>query len=105
MIKKLRQLFMFAVPTLLGALNLTHPMARPPIYRAIVHHVSWWSTLHVLNLVLFPLLGLTGYLLVKDVHNLAASVSRVALAIYIPLYAAFDALAGIGTGVLVANAQ
>ena len=48
-----------------------------------------------------PLLGLAAYLLVKDVRNIAASVSRIALGIYVPIYAAFDALAGIGTGILV----
>jgi hypothetical protein len=32
-------------------------------------------------------------------------VAKIALAIFVPLYAAFDALAGIGTGILVKNAE
>ena len=55
--------------------------------------------------MLFPLLGLAGYLLVNDVPNRAATVAKIALAIFVPLYAAFDALAGIGTGILVKNAE
>jgi hypothetical protein len=105
MIKKLQRIGLFIFPTILGGLNLTHPRITPPIYNAVVHHLPWWTTLHLLNLILFPLLGLSGYLLVRDVQNFAATVSRVAIAIYVPIYAAFDALAGIGTGILVLNAQ
>ena len=99
MSKRLEQLLIFSAPLLVGLLNLFHPMFRPPVYAGLIQHISWWIPLHLLNLVLFPLLGLAGYLLVKDVHNLASVVARVALALFIPLYAAFDALAGIGTGI------
>jgi len=34
------------------------------------------------------------------VQNAAATVSRIAIAVFVPLYSAFDALAGIGTGLL-----
>ena len=63
-------------------------------------HLRWWGTLHLLNLALFALAGLAVYLLLEDVHNFAATASRVAISVFIPLYAAFDALAGIGTGLL-----
>jgi hypothetical protein len=39
------------------------------------------------------------------VPGTAASISRAAIAIFVPPYAAFDALAGIGTGILVKNAS
>ena len=105
MSKRLEQLLIFSAPLLVGLLNLFHPMFRPPVYAGLIQHISWWIPLHLLNLVLFPLLGLAGYLLVKDVHNLASVIARVALVLFIPLYAAFDALAGIGTGILVRNAE
>jgi integrase family protein with SAM-like domain len=63
--------------------------------------LGWWITLHVLNLAGFPLLVLPAYLLVKDVNNAAATVAKIAIAIFVPIYTAFDALAGIGTGTLV----
>ncbi len=103
--KQLQQVVLFGAPILVGLLNLTHPMFAPPVYRGIVDHISWWTTLHILNLVLFPLIGLAAYLLVKDVNNLAASLTKVALAVFVPIYAAFDAIAGIGTGILVENAK
>ena len=77
------------------------PMARSPIYRGMVHHVDWWICLHLINLVGFPFVGLAGYLLTQGIYHPAAIVSRVAVAVFIPIYAAFDALIGIGTGTLV----
>ena len=67
--------------------------------------MPWWLRLHLANLAIFPLLGLAAYLLVRDVRNRAAAWSRVAIAVYVPLYAGFDALVGVGTGVLVQNAS
>jgi hypothetical protein len=86
---------------LLGAVNLTHPVIASPVYAGVLHHLDWWVKLHIINLALFPLFGLSAYLLLDGVYNLAATVSRVAIAVFVPLYAAFDALMGIGTGTLV----
>ena len=105
MSKRLQQVLLFVPPTLTGLLNLTHPRFRPPVFIGIVHHISWWLTLHILNLALFPLLGLAAFILVRDTHNFASAVTKVALAIFIPIYAGFDAIAGIGTGILVENAK
>ena len=105
MLKQLRNVVLFGVPLAIGVLNLRHPILKPPIYAEILPHLPWWITLHLLNLILFPLLGLAAYLLVKDVHNIAASISRFALGVFVPIYAAFDALAGIGTGIVVLNAH
>ena len=98
---RLRQLLLFGPPLLVGAVNLTHPVIPSPVYGGVLRHLDWWLKLHIINLVLFPLLGLSAYLLLHDVYSLAATVSRVAIAVFVPLYAAFDALMGIGTGTLV----
>jgi hypothetical protein len=97
----LRQFLIFAPPVLLAGLNLTHPIIPSPVYAGVLHHLAWWLQLHVINLALFPLFGLAAYLLMANVHNAAATVSRFAVAVFIPVYAAFDALMGIGTGTLV----
>jgi len=98
-----RRFFIFVPPAILGSLNLWHPMIQVP-YRDILPKLHWWLHLHFLNLILFPLLGLAAYLLLQGVQNVAASLSRIAIALFVPLYAAFDGLAGIGTGILVHNA-
>jgi len=95
-----RRTLLFAPPALLSIVNFRHPILTAPIYRSVSPHLPWWSTLHLLNLGLFALLGLAVYLLLDRVHNAAATLSRVALAVFIPLYCAFDALAGLGTGLL-----
>jgi hypothetical protein len=96
----LRRALLFGPPALLGVVNLGHPILTPPIYRNVSPHLPWWGTLHLINLGLFTLTGFAVYLLLDEVHNVAATLSRLAIAVFIPLYAAFDALAGIGTGLL-----
>lgn len=97
----LRRLLLFGAPALVGVVNLTHPVIAPPVYAGVLHHLDWWVTLHILNLALFPPLGLAAYTLISDLNGVAATVSRVAIAVFIPIYAGFDALMGIGTGLLV----
>src|SRR5438132_2347907 len=104
MTHRLRQIFLFLPPLLVGALNVMHPIAHHPIYAGILHHVDWWISLHLLNLVGFPLVGLAAYLLVQGINTPAAILSRIAVVVFIPIYAAFDALAGIATGTLVKQA-
>jgi hypothetical protein len=101
----LRRIALFVPPLLAIAFELGHPVLRPPMYPAVSHHLPWWLYLHLANLAIFPLLGLSAFLLVQGLEGRAASIARAAAVVYVPLYAAFDALAGIGTGVLVQNAS
>jgi hypothetical protein len=68
-----------------------------------VRHIStlwgWWLLLHILQLPLFALLGLT-VLWMLPAQGRASQVSRYALGVYLVLYPAFDALVGIGSGIL-----
>jgi hypothetical protein len=96
----LRRLALFGPPLLVAAFEMRHPIAHAPIYPSVAAHMPWWLTLHVANLALFPLLGLAAWTLLKGVQNRAATFSRVAIGVFIPLYTAFDALAGVATGVL-----
>jgi len=97
----LRRLALFGPPLLVAAFEMRHPIAHAPIYPSVAAHMPWWLRLHVANLVLFPLLGLSAWTLLKGVQSRAATFSRVAIAVFIPLYTAFDALAGVATGILV----
>ncbi len=101
----IRRIALYVPPLLVIAFELGHPVLRPPIYPAVAHHLPWWLYLHLANLALFPLLGLSAFLLVKGLGGRAATLARAAIACYVPLYAAFDALAGIGTGILVRSAS
>src|SRR5262249_16604795 len=96
----LKRLAIFGTPILLGIFNSMHPLIKPPVYDMISHHMDWWLHLHVVNLALFSLLGLSAWLLIRDLRGAAATIARIALAVYVPIYSAFDALAGISTGLL-----
>ena len=107
MSKQLRRVILFGAPLFAGIINIFHPVYFEPtgIYKAIHNNVSWWITLHVLNLFGFALLGLAGYLLVKEQHGTAATAAKISLAIFIPAYAGFDSVIGIGTGILIRYAN
>jgi hypothetical protein len=58
-----------------------------------------WLAVHVVGLALFPLLGLAVWWMLPP-SRIASRISRAGLAVYIVLYAAFDAIAGIGSAVV-----
>src|SRR6266849_7362937 len=103
----LRRLIMFGTPLVLGALLITHPVVGARFYpRTLAFYgllpvADWWLTIHVLLLPLFFLTALAAFLLIKGVHGAAATISRVALGVFVICYPAFDTLIGISTGMLV----
>ena len=58
-----------------------------------------WLAVHLIGLLLFPLLGVAIWLMLPR-GRIASRISQVGLAVYIVLYSAFDAVAGIGGAVL-----
>jgi len=92
----LRRIIVLGTPLAVGILNLFHPSSM-----AIRPNLDWWITLHILNLPLFALLGLAAMLLLDGKPGLVATCSRVLLAIFAVLYPAFDALVGIGSGMMI----
>jgi hypothetical protein len=58
-----------------------------------------WLVVHLIGLLLFPLLGIAIWLMLPP-GRVASRISQIGLAVYIILYAAFDAIAGIGGAVL-----
>lgn len=98
-----RRLVVLGSPLVLVVVLSTHPVLpqNASVFRGILPRVDWWLTLHLLQLPLFGLLALAVYLLTKDVHGIASSISRVALACFVIFYLPFDSLLGISTGILV----
>lgn len=98
----IRTAIIFGVPLLLGILELGHPAIKPgdPIAPIVAPMAVWWTALHVLQIPLFPLLGVALLLLVAGLQGRAARISRAAIYGFIVLYPAFDAAVGISSGVL-----
>ncbi len=107
MSKELRRLILFSAPLFVGILNIFHPVHFEPtgIYEDIHNVVGWWIILHILNLFGFALLGLAAYLLIKEQQGKAATIAKIAIAIFVPTYAGFDSIIGIGTGILIRYAN
>jgi hypothetical protein len=80
---------------------LTHPKG----VAELIARTDWWLALHLIHLPLFGLLGLAGCWLSGGLRGWAADLSRGALGAFVVCYSAFDALAGIATGVLVHGAR
>jgi hypothetical protein len=107
---RLQQIAITAAPVLLVAFSLAHGadwlMAHGMSDVDPGTFVEWmasirrrWLAVHVAGLAVFPLVGLAVWWMLPP-HAVASRISRVGLAIYILMYAAFDAMVGIGTAVL-----
>jgi hypothetical protein len=89
-------------PALFGVLTLLHPLPDwAHIVDSLTPRVGLWLAVHLAQLVLIPLLALTVWTLLHGLAGRAASVARAALVVFVACYSAFDAVVGLGAGVLV----
>jgi hypothetical protein len=63
-----------------------------------------WLAAHVGGVALFPLLGVTIWWMLPP-RRIASGASKVALAVYVPLYVAVDGVLGIGSSILIRYRQ
>ena len=106
---------------LLAALELFHASGhQDAVYKVLSQHLDRWLLVHYLQLILFPWTAFSIYQLSRFVDEYGNSESPVpqnlfdrispnivgiAMAIYGIGYAAYDSIAGIGSGVLVKNSM
>lgn len=97
---------LLGTPLTLAGLELWHPrVTLNGIFGDLGPVVDWWLTLHILQLFLFALMVPAVLALLDGVHGALATTSRLAIGLFGVLYGAFDAIAGIATGILVRNAR
>jgi hypothetical protein len=99
-----RRLIVFGAPAAVAAVTLLHPVVRDAPSRDLDGRVTLWLTVHLLQLPLFGLLAAAMWLLVAGLPGRAAQVSRLAVLPFAVFYAAFDALVGIATGLMLRHA-
>lgn len=100
-----RLLLLVGGPLALGAAFAVHPHGGVELLGASQAAVNRWFRYH---LVLLPLLGLLGVclsVLLADFDGTAAVIGRAGTAVYLVCYVAFEAIAGIGTGIVVREAR
>ncbi|HYZ10322.1 MAG TPA: hypothetical protein VE962_00330 [Actinomycetota bacterium] len=91
----LRVMLIAGPAVILAALGPSHPDDLTPAT------AGWWTTLHLILLVLFPLLGVSLWLLLEGLTGPIAWLGRAGAVSYIAFYTALDVLAGVGAGTLV----
>jgi hypothetical protein len=104
-----RRLVVLGAPLALIVFSLAHGLdwlvmhGMHEDYDAFIQYIvdirGRWLAVHIVGLVLFPLLGLSVWWMLPP-SRMASRISRVGLTAYIVLYAAFDAIAGIGSAVV-----
>lgn len=94
-------MLLIGAPLAWAVLLLFHPTGDgEDFYPVVGDEVTAWMTVHVATLVFVPLIAAVVYLLLRGVEGIAAQVSRAALAFFVLFYATWEALIGIGLGVL-----
>ncbi|HYN50092.1 MAG TPA: hypothetical protein VES62_04135 [Thermoleophilaceae bacterium] len=95
--------FLIGVPLLWGILLLFHPGGEGTVvsYMDLQDKVTAWMVVHIGMMFFIPLMAVVVYLLLRGVEGTAATVSRIALVPFVVFYSTWEALQGIGLGILV----
>jgi hypothetical protein len=97
---------MVAGPLLWAVLAPFHPdPTGPNIFVSLEPDVERWLFVHISQLVLAPFVAFTVWMMLRGLGSFSANLSRASLAVWLVFFSAYDALAGIGTGVLVREAE
>lgn len=100
-----RTLLLVGTPLALAVALWFHPTGGMELYDSLAPVADTWLPLHVLLLPLFGLLGVSLYVLLEGYASTVATVGRIGVATYLVCYVAFEAIAGIATGLLVHGAR
>jgi hypothetical protein len=101
--KRFFVLVVLAAPLLWVAPAVLHPAGEP--YAGIADETGRWLGVHIAQLVLAPFLAAAVWMLLAGLESVAARLARAALVLWLVFFSAFDAIAGIATGVLARHAN
>ena len=95
--------FLIGVPLLWGVLLLFHPGGEGTqvTYAELQDKVTAWMVVHIGMMLFIPMFAAALFLLLRGVEGTAAQVSRIALVPFVVFYSAWEALQGMGVGILV----
>jgi hypothetical protein len=94
-------IFLVGVPLAWAVLLLFHPGGEgQEIYLDIMDSVTSAVVVHIGMMLFIPLMAVVILLLLRGVEGTAALISRIALVPFVISYSAWEALQGIGNGIL-----
>ncbi len=99
-----RRVLMLAPPLALALLELVHP-APDVNAEAVMDVATWFAVFHAIQLVLIGLVGLSVLLLADSFGYATAWTTRLGVGAFLVFFSAYDAIAGISTGLAMRNAR
>jgi hypothetical protein len=100
----LRRVLLLAPPLLLAGLEILHPQPDETV-QAMLDASTWFAGFHVIQLALTGLVGLSVLLLADSFGRASAWVTRLGVGVFLVFFSAYDAAAGIGTGLAMRSAR
>jgi hypothetical protein len=99
-----RRALILGPPLVVAVYEIFHP--NPDVTAAAVMDVAgWFAVFHAIQLVLFPLLALSIALLAQNLGVFGHWVTRAGLILVLVFFSAYDAIAGIATGLAMRDAR
>ena len=96
------RLLLLGIPALWAIVLLFHPTGDGEDFYPIVRdEVTPWLLVHLATMLFVPLMAAVVFVLPRGIQGTAATISRVAVAVFAVVYMAWEVLIGIGTGVLI----
>jgi hypothetical protein len=100
----LRRVLLLLPPLAFAGLAGIHP--RPDVeIQAVMDVATWFAAFHVIQLVLMGLVALTVLLLADEFGVAGAWTTRLGIGAFLIVFSAYDAIAGIATGLAMRNAR
>ena len=100
----LRRVLLLVPPLLLAGLEILHPQPDETV-QALMDASTWFAGFHVIQLALTGLVGLSALLLADSFGRANAWVTRLGVGVFLVFFSAYDAVAGIGTGLAMRSAR
>ena len=98
----LRRLVLLGTPLALLGLEIAHPVFSS--MEELLPSADRWLVVHIIQIPLFGLMAVAVYLLVDGLRGQAATISRLAMWVFIVFYVALDAMSGVATGIQLQHA-
>jgi hypothetical protein len=100
----LRRTLLLVPPLLLAAFEIVHPQPDDNA-QAVMDASTWFATFHVIQLALIGLVALSVLLLADGFGYASAWTMRLGIGTFLVFFSAYDAVAGIGTGLAMRGAR
>lgn len=99
-----RRVLLLAPPLALAVLEIFHPQPDENV-QALLDVATWFAGFHVIQLALTGLVALSVLLLADSFGRANAWVTRLGVGVFLVFFSAYDAVAGIGTGLAARSAR